>query len=177
MLRCFLFVGALLGASAAAAEKAPVALRVGWDYEGVPAGMSLYELKPGNWDVWTTSVAPSAAQAPVARQIPGATVFLKPGESRRVALVYANATNKPVSFFAAPHTVSPVQAALGFKFRCLCVNRAYTVPPGGVWYRVVELRLARDFIGEKLEVVHQLLAVDEKSAADFRDGMSRKEVP
>ena len=41
----------------------------------------------------------------------------------------------------------------------------------------VELRLARDFAGKRLEIVHQLEAVDEESAAEFRDGMKRKEVP
>lgn len=147
-------------------------LKVGWDYGGVPPGMTLYEVKPGAFEVGLTSAAASIAAAPVTTEIPDATVRLEPGQSRKIALVYRNATKEPVRFFAAPHSVTPARAALGFKFRCLCVNRVYTVMPGGVWYRVVELRLGKDFSGKRLEVVHQLLTADEKSAEDFRDGMN-----
>jgi len=164
----------LSAAARARTPQAPVALKIGWDYGGVPPGMALYELRTGGPKTWTTAVAASLAEAPVARAIPDATVRLRPGEARQVALVYRNATASPVRFFAAPHSVTPARAALGFKFLCLCTNRVYVVPPGGVWYRVVELRVARDFAGDRLEVVHQLLAVDEKRAEDFRDGMKKE---
>lgn len=165
----------LLAAAASAAPPEPVALKIGWDYGGVPPGMELRELKPGDWKTWTTGVAASAGETPAALVVPDSTVRLRPGETRKVLLFYRNPTKAPVRFFAAPHSVTPAQAALGFKFLCLCTNHVYVVPPGGAWYRVVELRVARDFVGERLEVVHQLLAVDEKRAEDFRDGMSRKE--
>jgi hypothetical protein len=157
------------------AGAALVALTIAWDYGGVPEGMKLYDLRPGVWKTWLTGVAPNAEETPAAREIPDATVRLRRGETRQVVLFYRNATKSPVRFFAAPHSVTPARAALGFKFLCLCTSRVYTVPPGGVWYRVVELRVARDFAGDRLTVVHQLLSADEKSAADFRDGMSRKE--
>lgn len=174
----FLTAGFMAAPACAAPERRPpVELRVAWDYNGVPEGMKLYELKPGDWEVWTTSVVATAADAPVYREIPDATVRLRPGERKRVALFYENTTARPVRFFAAPHSVSPARAALGFKFLCLCTNHVYVVAPGQVWYRVVELRLARDFAGKRLEIVHQLVAVDEESAAEFREGMSRKEVP
>lgn len=167
---------AVLLASGAAAAK-PVPLHVAWSYDGVPEGMRLYELKPGDWPVWKTEVVADAAAAPVAGEIPGATVALRPGEKKKVALFYRNATGKTVRFFAAPHSVSPAQASLGFKFLCLCTNHVYTVAPGQSWYRIVELRLARDFAGESLDVVHQLVAVDEPRAEAFRHGMSKTEVP
>lgn len=154
-----------------------VALTVDWDYGGVPPGMALYELTPGARKTWTTEVYPSVEKAPVAKKIPASTVNIAPGETRQVALVYSNAGKNTVRFFAAPHSVTPARAALGFKFLCLCTSHVYEVPPGGVWTRVVELRVAKDFVGDRLTVVHQLLAVDEKTARDFHDGMSRTEVP
>jgi hypothetical protein len=164
-------------AIAAPERRPPAELKISWDYGGVPEGMKLYELKAGDWAVWTTSVAAPGDETPLLREIPDATVRLMPGERRRVALYYRNATDRPVRFFAAPHSVSPARSALGFKFLCLCTNRVYTVAPGEIWYRVVELRLARDFAGKRLEIVHQLLAADEESAAEFKNGMSRLEAP
>lgn len=167
----------LLAAAPAAAATKTVRLRILWSYDGVPEGMKLYELKPGDWPVWKTEVVADASAAPVSREIPGATVALRRGEKRKAALFYVNRTDRPVRFFAAPHSVSPARASLGFKFLCLCTNHVYTVAPGQSWYRIVELRLARDFAGESLDVVHQLVAVDEPRAEEFRQGMSKTEVP
>lgn len=172
-----LILAFLLAAAPAAAATKAVRLRILWSYDGVPEGMALYALKPGDWPTWRTEVVASTAQAPVAREIPGAAVSLGRGATMKAALVYVNRTGRPVRFFAAPHSVSPARAALGFKFLCLCTNHVYTVPPGASWYRVVELRVARDFAGESLDVAHQLVAVDGTRAEEFRQGMSKTEVP
>jgi len=170
-------LAAVLAVPARAGERAPVPLKISWSYGGVPAGMRVYAVREPDAPTWETKVVARLADAPVARELPDATVLVRPGERRKIALVYANASGRTVRFFAAPHSVSPAARALGFKFLCLCTNHSYTVPPGAVWYRIVEVRLARDFAGDRLEVVHQLVALDEKSARDFTDGMSSTEVP
>jgi hypothetical protein len=57
---------------------------------------------------------------------------------------------------------------LGFKFKCLCVNHAFTVPKGEVWYRVVEIRLAPDFLGDSLSLTHNLIGITKDRVSEFQ---------
>jgi hypothetical protein len=160
-LRTFLIL--LMGAiaQAAAPEPAPVPVRVAWTYDGIPPEMKLYALKPGIWPIWQTETVERASDAPVIDEIPASTVRLRPGEARTVALFYTNRSGRTVRFFAAPHHVEPESDSLGFKFKCLCTNHVYVVPPGRSWYRIVELKLAKGFVGDHLDIRHRLIEVDE----------------
>jgi cytochrome c oxidase assembly protein Cox11 len=99
--------------------------------------------------------------------MPSTTLTLEPGQDRRFVLVVQNTGDQPLYFFAAPHVVQPPDQALGFKFKCLCVNRAYIVGPHETWYRVVEFRLSPDFAGQQLTVMHTIIGIDKKRADAF----------
>ncbi|HEY5993875.1 MAG TPA: hypothetical protein VIU46_04655 [Gallionellaceae bacterium] len=155
----------LIWSSAFASDK-PVEINIQWEYKNFAPQMALYEVK-GFARLWDARSVASLADAPVGARMPGTTLELKPGQYKRFVLVVQNPTDKPLYFFAAPHVVQPPEEALGFKFKCLCVNRAYTVGPHETWYRVVEFRLSPDFAGQRLTVMHTIIGIDEKRADAF----------
>ncbi|NNN06317.1 MAG: hypothetical protein HKL90_10495 [Elusimicrobia bacterium] len=171
-----LLIGLTLGALAQNAAPEPTAsdlvhVHIRWTYDGVPEAMKIYELKPGKWSVWKIGTVVDLKDAPVATEIPGSILLMKKGQKKRFALVYKNTTDKTIYFFAAHHIVKPAEDTLGFNFLCLCTNHVYKVSPGQTWYRIVELRLARDLDGNALDVLHQLIKVDAARGERFKGGM------
>lgn len=141
-------------------EQRPEAVvSLSWEHRGIPEGMRVYEPASGaaSLPLWHTATAARLKDIPAAAELPGGEVKLRPGRSRRLLLVYRNPGRAPVRFFAAPHHVRPDESSLGFEFACLCMNHVYTAPPGGYWWRVVELQLDKDFAASTLEVRHVLL--------------------
>lgn len=134
-----------------------VLVHLQWAYDGMPPGMEVWELTPGQHELWKTEAVPEFPQVPALSRFESAVVPVPARSSRRVALVYHNTSGSPLRFFAAPHHVEPLQGSLGFKFKCLCTNHVYTVPPGYWWYRIVEIRLAPEFSGDRMEVEHHLV--------------------
>lgn len=146
----------LLASSARAAET--VSVRVEWEYKDIPAGMSIYEPAKGEIpEVWSMGEGDSLKAIPVSSPIAGSTLRLKPGEEKTFVLVYRNETDKTVEFFAAPHHLHPAEAALGFKFDCLCVNHVYSARPGKYWWRIVQLTLDPEAGAGPLTVRHALV--------------------
>ncbi len=140
-----------------------VHVRISWNYVELDTKMKIYE--PAGQtplELWQTASVPSIKEAPVSVEIDESKLVLKPGEKKRFVLAMENPGKEPVYFFAAPHIVQPDYLAFGFKFKCLCVNHAFEIPPGGVWYRVVELRLSEDFIGDQIEITHSLVSLTEE---------------
>lgn len=144
----------LLLAVPAAAE---LHVTLSWAYDDVPGVMTVHE-PAGERPLWETATVSSLKGVPAGPSFPGQTVPLKAGETRRAVLVYRNPSDKTVRFFAAPHNAEPPRVSLGFKFKCLCTNHVYEVPPGKTWYRVVELKAEPGAKGGKLEVRHHLVA-------------------
>lgn len=145
---------------APAGEPRPeAAVTLTWEHRGIPEGMRVYEPGPGAavLPLWHTAAASRLKDIPAAAELPGGKVALRPGASRRLLLVYHNPGKAPVRFFAAPHHVHPDESSLGFEFACLCMNHVYTAPPGGFWWRIVELSLEEAFAAPSLEVRHVLL--------------------
>jgi hypothetical protein len=138
-------------------------VQVEWRYQDVPPAMHLYEVggKPRPM-LWETGNGKKLEELPVAAEITAPTLEISPGSKRRFVLVYHNVTGSTIRFFAAPHAIEPAASALGVKFKCLCVNRAYEVPAGQWWYRVVELRINKGQAGGKLAISHQLIAVSKQ---------------
>lgn len=134
-----------------------------WAYDGVPGVMTVHEAA-GDEPLWETGTVNSLKAVPAGAVFPGQTVTLRAGETRRAVLVYRNPSDKTVRFFAAPHNAEPPRVSLGFKFKCLCVNHVYEVPPGKTWYRVVELRAEPGVKGGRLDVRHHLVADSELDA-------------
>ncbi len=150
-------------------------VNIAWRYKGFPGTVTIYEVK-GQPPLWETKSVASLAATPVNQPIAGSAFELAPGHKKRFALVVQNASDKPMYFFAAPHTVQPEEDALGFKFKCLCVNQAYTIGPKETWYRIVEFRLSEDFVGKELTITHTLIGIDEKRAASFTPAATMPEM-
>lgn len=147
--------------SAVIAEE--VRVQVDWKYKNFPAEMKIYEVAEGKKPrMWETRTVKSLKDVPVGSAIEAATVSVSKGSQKKFILVAKNKTDQPIYFFAAPHGVEPVENALGFKFKCLCINHAYEIRPGEVWYRVVILNVSRDFYGNRMTVTHQLVGIDQK---------------
>ncbi len=144
----------------------PVRIEIQWMYRNFTPQVMLYEAQRGA-RLWEARSVPSLGVAPVGARIEGPVLMIAPGQDRRFVLVVQNPSDKPLYFFAAPHVVQPPEEALGFKFKCLCVNRAYMVGPHETWYRVVEFRLSPDFSGHGLTVMHSIIGIDEKRAESF----------
>ena len=70
-------------------------------------------------------------------------------------------------FFAAPHVVEPAEYSLGFKFKCLCINHAFSIGPKETWYRVVELRVSKDVVGDNLNITHTIVGIDKDKMKQF----------
>lgn len=113
-------------------------------------------------DLWATGSVKSLAEAPVSSRIVGNDLYLKPGSKKKFVLVVKNTTDQDFYFFAAPHSMEPAEGSLGFKFKCLCINHAFYIPPGEIWYRVVELRTGAEAMVKELKIAHTLVGMDEE---------------
>jgi hypothetical protein len=156
---------AMLPAAGAAAE---VAVELRWEYQNLPPAMKIYHQRSQSpAPLWQTASRAKGELLPVGREIGDARLRLQPGQRKRFVLVYANPTDKPLYFFAAPHQAAPAEHSLGFHLKCLCVGEAFKVGPGETWYRVVELQLSKGFEGDALVLTHTLIGIDAPRAARF----------
>lgn len=153
----------LVGAAQAAG---PAKVSIGWDYKDIGTKMEIYEPK-GHPRLWETKSVKAPSELPIAGKIEDSAFKLMPGERKRFVLVMHNDTDTPTYFFAAPHQAHPVEHSLGFKFKCLCVNHAFTVGPKETWYRVVELQMSDGFVGDELAITHTIIGIEEKRAREF----------
>jgi len=149
-----------------AAASPPVRVDIRWEYLNFGAAVDIFEIE-GRQQLWKTESVKEMKDTPVAGPIEGASFTLAPGGKKRFALVVRNETAEPLYFFAAPHVVDPVEHSLGFKFKCLCIDHAYTVGPGEIWYRIVEFRLSQDHVGDALTVTHSVIGIDKTRAESF----------
>lgn len=137
------------------------AIQLAWDYKQVPPTMKIYELNPQKGaKLWDTENVSQLSQAPITTEIPNSVLNFTPGESKMFVLVFKNDSKQTLHFFAAPHSVNPPELSLGFKFKCLCIDHVYEVPAGQYWYRVVELKTAPNYVGDKVTITHSLIQVD-----------------
>jgi hypothetical protein len=155
-------------APAAQRNPADVAVHLRWNYTALPARMQVYDLPADSTlPLWHTATAKATADLPVGSEVASGDLSLKPGETRRFALVLANPGSAPLYFFAAPHHATPPEHSLGFQFRCLCLNHAFSVSVGEIWYRIVQLKLIKGFEGRELTISHDLVGIDVKRYREF----------
>ena len=153
---------------AAAAWAEPITAKIDWQYQNIAPGIHIYELKPGaKAALWQTASVKDAAQLPVGKEIADGQLRFEKGQSKRFVLVYQNPGDKPLYFFATPHHVEPAEYSLGFKFKCLCIDHAYSVGAHETWYRVVELRTSRDMSGDVISLTHTLVGIDQARMEKF----------
>lgn len=161
---------ALLGTLPLASQAAtPVKVNIAWEYKDFAEKMEVREIK-GKPRLWETKVVKASGQAPVGEKIVNSAFVLEPGQIKRFALVVKNESDRPVYFFSAPHVAQPVEHSLGFKFKCLCIDHAYSIGPKETWYRIVEFRLSKEFVGPELTVTHTIIGIDKTRAEAFSMG-------
>ena len=143
-----------------------VKVNIGWHYTDFKNVMTIHEIK-GQPRLWEMKSVKSLDKAPVGAEITASSFQIEPGESKRFALVVRNDSNETKYFFAAPHMASPAEYSLGFKFKCLCINKAYSVGPHETWYRIVDFRIFDGFVGEELTLTHSVIGIDQARAKSF----------
>ncbi len=156
----------LLAVAWTAGAEPTVKINVNWQYKEFVGPVSIYETR-GQPPLWETKSVADLSAAPVSKPMVDSSFRLALGQRKRFALVVQNTTDKPIFFFAAPHKVYPEEDALGFKFKCLCINHAFTVGPGETWYRIVEFRLSKEFVGDELSITHTIIGISSERAASF----------
>lgn len=145
-----------------------VKIHVQWEYTNLPLKMSIHELAGGQpLALWTTGSVALEKKKPFGKEIEDGVFELAPGRKKAFMLVMENLSDKDLYFFAAPHSALPVEHSFGFKFKCLCVNHAFTVPKAQVWYRVVEIRLSPDYLGDSLFLKHNLIGMSKERVLEF----------
>jgi len=175
MRHIFVALVLVLLAGSACAEPA-VKIDIKWLYKDFVSPVNIYEVK-GRPLLWQTNSVANLAAAPVGSPISSASFQLAPGQKKRFVLIVQNNTDKPQHFFAAPHSAKPEEQALGFKFKCLCINHAYSINPRETWYRVVEFRLSPQFEGDGLAISHTIIGIDSKRAASFSQEHEMSSMP
>jgi len=149
---------------ASAAELMKISLK--WEYKDFAPQITIHEPK-GTAPLWSMGNVKDESDAPIGALIKGDTILMAKGSTRKLVLAVRNDTGEPIFFFAAPHFMSPPEGALGFKFKCLCVNHAFKIDPGKTWFRVVELRASEHVMGNELAVTHAIVGLERSRAEDF----------
>ncbi|AYV54111.1 hypothetical protein EFP84_00410 [Leptospira kmetyi] len=143
-----------------------------WEKKSFPLEMELYEgASQRPVDLWATGSVKDLSEAPVSAPIEGNDLYLKPGSKKRFVLVVKNTTDRDFYFFASPHSMLPAEGSLGFKFKCLCINHAFLIPPKEIWYRVVELRTGGEALAKELRITHILVGMDEERIRLYQKGI------
>ncbi|EMJ60831.1 hypothetical protein [Leptospira sp. P2653] len=149
-----------------------IEIRILWEKKNFPLEMELYEgASQRPVELWATGSVGDLSEAPVSSKIEGSELYLKPGSKKRFVLVVKNTTEQDFYFFAAPHSMEPPEVSLGFKFKCLCVNHAFYIPPRETWFRVVELRVGGEAFGKELKISHTLVGMNEERLRLYQKGV------
>lgn len=142
--------GLVLGREAAAPEAglpAPpsgmVTVKLAWDYKRVPGEFLLFKPLPDAKQGETKAVGPGE-DVRTGEAIKDGVLFLKPDEDRLVQVIWRNPQDKPQSFFAVPHIVSPPKHQADTPWMCLCTGQNYEVPAKGTFSRVFHVKVTRD---------------------------------
>ena len=149
-----------------------VTVRVDFTYQNFSSKITLYRV-PEDAVLWRTRSVPTLADASVTSPLASNELQLLPGDRQRFALVMHNTTRETLYFFAAPHVMTPEENTLGLKFLCLCINQAFQVKPGHVWYRVVELQVDEAHQGRTLRATHRIIGLDEERGQYFSNPLNR----
>jgi hypothetical protein len=143
-------------------------VKITWEYKDLPPNMKIYQPPRGAiLKLWETAVVKDHKDLPVSDEINNSVLKLRRGTNKTFVLVYKNDTDLPIYFFAAPHQVTPPEYSLGFKLKCLCINQAFQVGPGEIWYRVVELQISKNIVGDAVGITHTLIGISKERMGKF----------
>jgi hypothetical protein len=124
-----------------------VALRFSFRYPGdsLPGdGVLVHEASPEVNSLWAMESLPKGQAVPAGDAIADQVLFLEPGESRMVTVVFENPTTEDVGFIALPHQDSPGSLATKTWLTCFCLTFIYEAPAEGAWYRVIRVAVSPD---------------------------------
>jgi hypothetical protein len=96
---------------------------------------------------------------PVSKKLDDGTFEVGSGEKVVLYLLIKNKGSKPIKFSVAPHSTHPGASALGFVFNCLCNGHVYEVPPGAIWYRIMNLNTTEFLDKEDITLKHTIFEV------------------
>ncbi|MBP7282037.1 MAG: hypothetical protein KBA66_10690 [Leptospiraceae bacterium] len=145
-----------------------IKVKINWNYIDLNSEMKIYEIKSQMaYELWETRSVKSIESSPASIEIPESSFVVQSGRYKEFILGMQNNTDKPMYFFASPHSVDPPQYSLGFKFKCLCINHAFTIKPGEFWYRIVRLNIDKDFRGGAFAIKHDLIGITEDRMKEF----------
>ena len=141
-------------------------ISIGWTYKNFPVQIKIHEAKQ-TLQIWKFENVSNLEKAGVFAEIKDSKINLEPNRRKKFALVAYNPTDKPLYFFAAPHSTHPAEHSLGFKFQCLCINHVFVVQPKQYWYRIVEIRMSPNFSNKALDITHEIIGTDKDNANKF----------
>lgn len=152
-----------LGRTAGIPEPPPgkVALRFSFDY--LPnalagEGLRVHVSSPEVNTVWAMESLAKGQPVPAGEPIKDSTVFLEPGESRMVTLVYENPSGEEIGFLGMPHQESPGSLHTKTWLTCFCLAFIYKAPAEGAWYRVIQAKVSPDMPpGSKVDALWTIL--------------------
>lgn len=166
-----------LGLGAAPGQRDPgqapplVEVELAWSPEGFPGKVRFFELSPQSIErlAETRSVRDAARSLPIVREVTDGKVIVNSGSYKMVAMVIENPTNEPIYFFAAPHSIEPVEEGIGIKFICLCNGFIYRAKPHMYWYRIMQLKISPANRSPKFKLMHSVRRVDPKNLPSTSD--------
>lgn len=143
-------------------------ITIEWNYKKAnDIKMKIYTVED-NQELWLTRNVTSLNGTGIKDLIKDNTLMVQPNMKKKFALVTFNNTDKPIYFFAAPHSTTPEELSLGLRFKCLCINHAFKVEPKNYWTRIVELRLDPGYKAKKMKIKHTITQVDKDFAETFK---------
>jgi len=138
-----------------------VALRFSIVYSPTPLpgeGLQFYKTTDEVNSLWAQESLSEGEELPIGMRIKDNVIFLKPGESRMLAVAYRNPTNEEVEFVSLPHQDSPNAIGHHAKLTCFCMSMVYHAPVKGSWYRIVRMGVSPDIpVGSKLDALFTIL--------------------
>lgn len=151
----------LLGFTVKAGPRVPTEYKLEWDYDGLPFEVRTARAPGGEVSrVSETGVVSDQVKLPILSQMPDGKVKIADGESAIIYLFVKNNGKKKIRFSVAPHSTHPGASALGFSFNCLCNGHIYEVPPGKIWYRIMELKAHGTGSKESVQLMHHIFKVN-----------------
>lgn len=90
--------------------------------------------------------------------IPNFKFDLKTGDSKILALVVENKSDRTINFYVSPHESNPADTTLDFKFNCLCYNHIYKIKPKSKWFRIMKLHQTKEITpSRKVKLRHHVI--------------------
>jgi hypothetical protein len=139
-----------------------IAVEISHSVKNFPLKVRLVEIHPAALDKVLSSknVKDVRRYIPIVSDVQDGKLLYKGPSTKGLAYVIENPTDKPLYFFASPHTVDPGLQSLGIKFKCLCTGEIFRIRPKHTFVRVMELRILPQNRGSSFKLHHEIIGLD-----------------